>query len=70
MKAIRRFGFILIVLFLGVLIGRFTLLTVSLIFIPLLILWGMLWDNKKQLHKQNYSYHDYYYFPDENTYRH
>jgi hypothetical protein len=47
MKAMRRFGFILLVLFLGILIGNFGIQTALLVFAPLFTLWFMLWDDKK-----------------------
>ncbi|MGG5358438.1 MULTISPECIES: hypothetical protein [unclassified Enterococcus] len=47
MKAMRRFGFILLVLFLGILIGNFGIQTALLVFAPLFTLWFMLWDEKK-----------------------
>lgn len=47
MKTVRRFGFILWVLFIGIIIGYFGFLTAVLVFCPLMMLWFMLWDEKK-----------------------
>jgi ABC-type transport system involved in cytochrome bd biosynthesis fused ATPase/permease subunit len=47
MKAIRRFGFIIFVLLIGIMIGNFSPLTVMLIVCPLFTLWMILWDDKK-----------------------
>lgn len=46
MKSMRRFGLVLIVLFLGIIIGNFGLRTALLVFVPLFTLWFMLWDEK------------------------
>lgn len=46
MKSMRRFGLVLIVLFLGIIIGNFGLRTALLFFVPLFTLWFMLWDEK------------------------
>ena len=47
MKAVRRFGFILLVLIVGILIGHMQLTTILLIVCPLLVLWLILWDDKR-----------------------
>lgn len=47
MKAIRRFGFIIGILLIGIIIGNFGMLTAILIVCPLLTLWLILWDDKK-----------------------
>ncbi|MDN6639970.1 MAG: hypothetical protein L0L10_04235 [Tetragenococcus sp.] len=47
MKGIRRFGFIIAVLLIGIIIGHFGLF-VSILFVsPLITLWLLLWDDKK-----------------------
>ena len=67
MKSMRRFGLVLIVLFLGIIIGNFGLRTALLVFVPLSTLWFMLWDEKKyrqsqrrQSHEDSF-YHETYY---------
>ncbi|HIY58846.1 MAG TPA: hypothetical protein H9829_11770 [Candidatus Tetragenococcus pullicola] len=47
MKATRRFGFILFILLLGIVIGHLQLRTILLIICPLLVLWLILWDDKR-----------------------
>lgn len=47
MKGIRRFGFMIGVLIVGVMIGHFGLFIASLILCPLLTLWLLVWDEKK-----------------------
>ena len=47
MKAIRRFGFIIGVLLVGIIIGNFGALTAVLIVCPLFMFWLILWDDKK-----------------------
>lgn len=46
MKSIRRIGLVLLVLFLGILIGNFGIQPALIIFLPLFTLWFMLWDEK------------------------
>jgi hypothetical protein len=62
MKAMRRFGFILLVLFLGILIGNFGIQTALLVFAPLFTLWFMLWDDKKyrQIERRKNNEESYY----------
>lgn len=62
MKAMRRFGFILLVLFLGILIGNFGIQTALLVFAPLFTLWFMLWDDKKyrQIERRKTNEESYY----------
>ncbi|WP_291292240.1 hypothetical protein [Enterococcus sp.] len=68
MKAVRRFGFMLWVLLIGIIIGYFGVLSAVLIFCPLMMLWFMLWDEKKfrqAERKRNQSYyhdHDFYHY--------
>jgi hypothetical protein len=52
MKTIRRFGFILFILFLGIVIGHASFLVTFLIVSPLLIIWLLAWDEKKYQMKQ------------------
>lgn len=55
MEAIRRYGFILVVLLVGILIGRAGFLVSFLIFCPLSIIWLFAWDEKRyhlQHHKK------------------
>ncbi|HLQ41039.1 MAG TPA: hypothetical protein VK118_08780 [Tetragenococcus sp.] len=47
MKEIRRFGFMIVVLIIGIMIGHFGLTISSLIICPLLTLWLLSWDEKK-----------------------
>ncbi|MGX7200294.1 hypothetical protein [Enterococcus nangangensis] len=47
MKGTRRTGFLLIVLLLGILLGRLDGVTVLLIFAPMMLLWLMAWDEKR-----------------------
>lgn len=47
MKLMRCFGLVLIVLFLGIIIGNFGICLVLFVFVLLFILWFMLWDEKK-----------------------
>lgn len=47
MKATRRFGFIIGVLLVGIIIGNFSVMTAVLIVCPLFTLWLILWDDKK-----------------------
>ncbi|KAF1302595.1 hypothetical protein IV487_00265 [Enterococcus saccharolyticus] len=70
MKAVRRFGFIIGVLLIGIIIGNFGMLTAVLIVCPLFILWLMLWDDKKfrqaERRRNNHQlppdYYDYYHY--------
>ncbi|ASZ07710.1 MULTISPECIES: hypothetical protein [Enterococcus] len=66
MKSIRRIGLVLLVLFLGILIGNFGIQPALIIFLPLFTLWFMLWDEKKyrqaeqrRLHEEHF-YHEHY----------
>ena len=53
MEAIRRYGFILVVLLVGMLLGRAGTLISFLIFCPLGIMWLVAWDDKRyRLHYQ------------------
>ena len=47
MKSMRRLGLVLMVLFLGIVIGNFGIRPALLVFVPLFALWFMLWDEKK-----------------------
>jgi hypothetical protein len=63
MKAIRRFGFIIGVLLVGIIIGNFGALTAILIVCPLFMFWLILWDDKKfrqAERKQNKQTQDHY----------
>ena len=57
MKAIRRFGLIIAVLLLGLLIGKLGSLATIVIFSGLFLVWFMLWDERK--YAQHYAEHEY-----------
>ncbi len=67
MKAIRRFGFILGVLLVGIIIGNLGMLTAILIVCPLFTLWLILWDNKKvrQAERRHQQQQAVDYYPTE-----
>ena len=75
MKAVRRFGLIIAVLLLGLLIGKLGSLATIVIFSGLFLVWFMLWDERKyaQHYEENY-YEDeteeefYYKEPEEDFY--
>ncbi len=52
LKTIRRFGFILLVLFLGIFIGHASFLVTFLLVSPLLIIWLLAWDDKQYQMRQ------------------
>ena len=64
MKAIRRFGLLLVVLFIGIYIGSLGWENALLLIAPLFFLWFMVWDeksysrhvHKKQDQRQSYAY--------------
>lgn len=58
MKSMRRLGLVLMVLFLGIIIGNFGMRTALLIFVPLFALWFMLWDEKKYRQSERRRIHD------------
>lgn len=58
MKSMRRLGLILMVLFLGIVIGNFGIRSALLVFVPLFTLWFMLWDEKKYRQSERCRYHD------------
>ena len=64
MKAIRRFGFIIGVLLVGIIIGNFGVLTAVLIVCPLFMFWLILWDDKKfrqaERKQKKQTINDYY----------
>ncbi|MGX7203636.1 hypothetical protein [Enterococcus pingfangensis] len=55
MKAVRRFGLVIAVLLLGLLIGKLGSLATIVIFSGLFLVWFMLWDERK--YAQHYSEH-------------
>jgi len=63
MKAIRRFGLMLAVLLIGIIIGNFGMLTAILIVCPLFTFWLILWDDKKfrQAEQKHYQEQEDYY---------
>lgn len=64
MKSMRRLGLVLMVLFLGIIIGNFGMRTALLIFVPLFALWFMLWDEKKYRQSERRRIHDDSFYPD------
>lgn len=64
MKSMRRLGLVLMVLFLGIIIGNFGMRTALLIFVPLFALWFMLWDEKKYRQSERRRIHDDIFYPD------
>lgn len=69
MKAVRRFGFLIGVLFIGMIIGNFGALTAFLILGPLFILWLLLWDDKRlrqrRYQQKYYQMETEYFYPDD-----
>ncbi len=63
MKAIRRFGLMLTILLIGIVIGNFGMLTAILIVCPLFTFWLILWDDKKfrQAERKHYQEQAEYY---------
>ncbi|MDT2599713.1 hypothetical protein P7D85_07995 [Enterococcus hulanensis] len=57
MKAVRRFGLIIAVLLLGLLIGKLGSLATIVIFSGLFLVWFMLWDERK--YAQHYAERQY-----------
>ncbi|MBU5364774.1 hypothetical protein P7H74_01095 [Enterococcus devriesei] len=57
MKAVRRFGLVIAVLLLGLLIGKLGSLATIVIFAGLFLVWFMLWDERK--YAQHYAEHHY-----------
>lgn len=72
MKAVRRFGLIIAVLLLGLLIGKLGSLATIVIFSGLFLVWFMLWDERKyaQHYAERYSDEEdiYYKEPAEDFY--
>lgn len=64
MKSMRRLGLVLMVLFLGIIIGNFGMRTALLIFVPLFALWFMLWDEKKYRQSERRRINDDTFYPD------
>ena len=64
MKSMRRLGLVLMVLFLGIIIGNFGMRTALLIFVPLFALWFMLWDEKKYRQSERRRIHDDTFYTD------
>lgn len=67
MKAIRRFGLLLLILVVGMLLGNFGLRNATLIFAPLFIIWFICWDErkyrqekKKKIAEEQHYYRQYY----------
>ena len=58
MKSMRRLGLVLIVLFLGIVIGNFVIRPALLVFVPLFTLWFMLWDEKKYRQSERRRHYD------------
>ena len=58
MKLMRRLGLVLMVLFLGIVIGNFGIRPALLVFVPLFALWFMLWDEKKYRQSERRRHHD------------
>lgn len=69
MKAVRRFGFLIGVLFIGIIIGNLGSMIAFLILGPLLILWLILWDDKRlrqqNIQQQYYQTEADYYYPED-----
>lgn len=68
MKAIRRFGLIIAVLLLGLLIGKLSLLANVLFFSGLFLTWFMLWDDKRYAQRQKrrkMAQMNQYYYPED-----
>ncbi|MHC5267753.1 hypothetical protein ACYSNO_01000 [Enterococcus sp. LJL98] len=69
MKAVRRFGFLIGVLLIGIIIGNFGSLIAFLILGPLFTLWLILWDDKR-LRQRRYQQECYqmeteYFYSDD-----
>lgn len=67
MKAIRRFGLLLLILVVGMFLGNLGLRNATLIFAPLFIIWFICWDEKKyrqtkkkKIAKEQRYYQHYY----------
>ncbi len=57
MKTVRRFGLVIAVLLLGLLIGKLGSLATIVIFSGLFLVWFMLWDERT--YAQHYAEHQY-----------
>lgn len=76
MKAVRRFGLIIAVLLLGLLIGKLGSLATVVIFSGLFLVWFMLWDERKyaqhyaerRLDEEEFEDEQYYKEPAEDFY--
>ncbi|MBU5360651.1 hypothetical protein KQI58_06125 [Enterococcus raffinosus] len=76
MKAVRRFGLIIAVLLLGLLIGKLGSLATVVIFSGLFLVWFMLWDERKyaqhyaerQFDEEEFEEEQYYKEPAEDFY--
>lgn len=67
MKAVRRFGLLLVILLLGMLLGNLGLRNAVMVFAPLFIIWFISWDEKKyrQTKRKKYAesqYYNHYYY--------
>lgn len=56
MEAIRRYGLLLIVLMLGIVLGTFGWQAALVVLTPLFMIWLMLWDEKSYKRKQYKRY--------------
>lgn len=71
MKAVRRFGLLIGILLMGIIIGNFGMLIAGLILGPLLALWLILWDDKNSrqaLRQQHYTANVEYYYDEDYYY--
>lgn len=69
MKAVRRFGLIIAVLLLGLLIGKLGSLATVVIFSGLFLVWFMLWDERKYAQHYAESHYDEEEFEEEQYYK-
>ncbi|MDR0921151.1 MAG: hypothetical protein LBM95_02085 [Lactobacillales bacterium] len=61
MHSVRRFGFILFILILGIILGSVGVKWAILSLIPLFILWLLAWDEKRfRRHVREQRYQEYY----------
>lgn len=72
MKAIRRFGLIIAILLLGLLIGKLGYIATIVVFSGLFLIWFMLWDERKydqRTHQpEEYDHEPYDYFEEREDY--
>ena len=69
MKAVRRFGLIIAVLSLGLLIGKLGSLATVVIFSGLFLVWFMLWDERKYAQHYAERHYDEEEFEEEQYYK-